>query len=259
VTVIDGATSAILAEVVTGRCPIALCYNPRDNKVYCADYWGSSVTVIDGASNAVLATATAGVFPWLVCYNSRENKVYCANIGYQPWFNVTVIDGATNAVITTLPLNSSAYAICYNATNSKVYCANAGNATVISGALNAVVRTIPVGSQPRDFAWNPSQNRVYVASFGDSHIAVIRDSMTTATEESEASGTLRLVCVPTVARGVLLLPTVSGGLPSVSELLDAGGRRVTSLRPGSNDVSRLPPGVYFVRQAERVTKVVLTK
>jgi hypothetical protein len=49
-------------------------------------------------------------------------------------------------------------------------------------------------------------------------------------------------------------------------LLDASGRKVMDLRPGPNDVSRLAPGVYFVRQAsgvEReasgVNKVVVTR
>jgi len=30
-------------------------------------------------------------------------------------------------------------------------------------------------------------------------------------------------------------------------LLDAAGRQVMKLRPGENDVSRLGPGVYFIR------------
>ena len=46
-------------------------------------------------------------------------------------------------------------------------------------------------------------------------------------------------------------------------LLDASGRKVLDLSEGPNDVSRLTPGVYFVReaqaqaQAQAVRKVVL--
>jgi len=29
--------------------------------------------------------------------------------------------------------------------------------------------------------------------------------------------------------------------------MDAAGRKVLDLRPGANDISRLSPGVYFVR------------
>jgi hypothetical protein len=46
----------------------------------------------------------------------------------------------------------------------------------------------------------------------------------------------------TVARGVLRLAEAGP-----AELLDASGRRVLRLRPGENDLSRLAPGVYFVR------------
>jgi len=55
-------------------------------------------------------------------------------------------------------------------------------------------------------------------------------------------------------------------MPQATSLLDAAGRRVLSLKPGRNDVSRLTPGVYFVRltpgvrrEASSVTKVLLAE
>jgi len=46
-----------------------------------------------------------------------------------------------------------------------------------------------------------------------------------------------------------------------SALLDVSGRKVLDLRPGANDVSRLAPGVYFVREAQTpsVRRVVVTR
>ena len=46
-----------------------------------------------------------------------------------------------------------------------------------------------------------------------------------------------------------------------AELLDAAGRQVMSLQTGANDVSRIAPGVYFVREAQvrAARKVVITK
>ena len=55
------------------------------------------------------------------------------------------------------------------------------------------------------------------------------------------------------------------GLCPKPALLDASGRKVMDLHPGANDVSRLPAGVYFVReaqaqaQAQAVHKVVIQK
>ena len=82
------------------------------------------------------------------------------------------------------------------------------------------------------------------------------------------SGATRL---PTIVRGVLYIPPSPFPLPEGEEhevrgraaLLDITGRRVMDLVPGENDVSRLAPGVYFVRQeaqaqAPAVRKVILT-
>jgi len=68
----------------------------------------------------------------------------------------------------------------------------------------------------------------------------------------------------TLVHRVLSLPV----LPSTiqTSLFDMTGRQVMALRPGANDVSRLSPGVYFLRRAsgtERgassVTKVVIAR
>ncbi len=70
---------------------------------------------------------------------------------------------------------------------------------------------------------------------------------------------------PTIVRGVIYLG--AGSRRSTAhrpELLDAAGRRVMSLAPGENDISRLAPGVYFVRSAEpgargRVDRVIVAR
>jgi len=51
----------------------------------------------------------------------------------------------------------------------------------------------------------------------------------------------------TISRGNLLMPLASDAGRVESVLLNAAGRRVATLQPGPNDVSRLAPGVYFVR------------
>jgi hypothetical protein len=71
----------------------------------------------------------------------------------------------------------------------------------------------------------------------------------------------------TVVRGMLYLGAGSRQqAKDRAELLDVTGRKVTVVRPGANNVSRLAPGVYFVRRAssiERgasgVTKVVIQR
>ncbi len=72
----------------------------------------------------------------------------------------------------------------------------------------------------------------------------------------------------TVIRNVLFLAEASSHKPQAAgSLLDIGGRQVMVLKPGANDVSRLSPGVYFIREGlgtrgeglGRTQKVVVTR
>jgi hypothetical protein len=73
-------------------------------------------------------------------------------------------------------------------------------------------------------------------------------------------------CGPTIVRGVLLWEACGTRHTAYgAELLDISGRKVLDLHAGPNDVSRLSPGVYFVReaqaqaQAQAVHKVVIQR
>jgi hypothetical protein len=71
--------------------------------------------------------------------------------------------------------------------------------------------------------------------------------------------------LPTIHRGILRLPRdmteSSDGSDHVPGpvLLDAAGRKAIDLQPGANDVSRLAPGVYFLRREASIDKVVITR
>ncbi len=82
----------------------------------------------------------------------------------------------------------------------------------------------------------------------------------TGVEERSTPDASRVMPDASIVRGVLVL----GGAGSRQHaayraaLLDAAGRRVTTLAPGANDVRHLTPGIYFVRQEDRAaTRVVL--
>ena len=71
----------------------------------------------------------------------------------------------------------------------------------------------------------------------------------------------------TIARGDLHLSASGVKRGASSVLLDAAGRKVMELHAGANDVRRLAPGVYFVReaqaqaqaQARAIRKIVVTR
>jgi hypothetical protein len=58
--------------------------------------------------------------------------------------------------------------------------------------------------------------------------------------------------LPSFARGILHVPALQSSAPNPRPLLlDAQGRRIMTLSPGANDISRLAPGVYFYQDADR--------
>jgi hypothetical protein len=84
-------------------------------------------------------------------------------------------------------------------------------------------------------------------------------------EQQENTEVTRAIGGATVVRGTLFQPEVAGSSSRTASLLDISGRKVLDLHTGANDVRRLAPGVYFVResgaqaQAQVVRKVVLTE
>jgi hypothetical protein len=87
-------------------------------------------------------------------------------------------------------------------------------------------------------------------------------------EETHGAGLHVGTETPTFVRGALYLPAATSLKPQSSRwLLDAAGRKVLDLKPGANDVSRLAPGVYFIRQGlgirgeglGKTQKVVVTR
>lgn len=77
-TVLGGAADSIIATTTTGGAPSALCYNPRDNKVYCAG--SNSVAVISGASDQVFGTIEVGESPCDFVWNPVQNRVHVADL-----------------------------------------------------------------------------------------------------------------------------------------------------------------------------------
>jgi hypothetical protein len=74
--------------------------------------------------------------------------------------------------------------------------------------------------------------------------------------EETPSAELRPATTPTIVRGLLFLPVAPSDVRQVADLLDASGRSVTLLQRGANDVSKLSPGVYFVRAVSREPSAV---
>ena len=129
VSVIDGASNAVVATVALGRVgPIAVDVNPTTNRVYV-----SGGSVIDGAlaesdpASAVIATLP--VFGHSIGVNPTTDRIYLGNLNGS---TVSVIDGASNAVMATIDLGLTPEAVGVNAGNDHVYAAAGSTVFVIA-------------------------------------------------------------------------------------------------------------------------------
>jgi YVTN family beta-propeller protein len=62
--------------VPAGTAPIALRYNPQNNRVYCANFFAGTVTIVDAATDTVIGDAFTHGGRWGLCYNSLTDEVY---------------------------------------------------------------------------------------------------------------------------------------------------------------------------------------
>lgn len=132
VSIVDGATNAILTTVEVPEGPRDFCHNTVNNKVYCSNVGAPgpgtppacTISVLDGATHNVIKTLTAGDEPTAFCYSTNNRKVYWVN----EWSHtVSVVDAATDGLLQVIPLGNPPVQpvdICYNPVNERVYTAN---------------------------------------------------------------------------------------------------------------------------------------
>jgi YVTN family beta-propeller protein len=279
VTVIDGGTNGTTL-IPAGSGPSAVAVNPVTNRVYVANWEGSNVTVVDGATNST-TTVPAGDGPYAVAVNPVTNRIYVAN---QAGGNVTVItdapanDTRVRAIFEHLPGDTTSLArptLAGKGVNrsepGRTAMMGVGNrmntaqtawdwANVTSGAgTDSIKWTYTWGTDSLILGENfvccvPLEDQAATTNnlglgtpfAGNLEMYPVYRMKLPGGLEEAASTEARMTKPPTIIRGVLFLPrSLDPSIPSA--LLDIAGRKVLDLHPGANDVSRLSPGVYFVR------------
>src|SRR5262249_27738840 len=129
VSVIDGATSAVIATVPVGPSPNGVAVNPGANRIYATNVGGNSVPVIDGTTNTVVATIpVSGAAPFFAAANPRNHRVYVSFLGAETG-GVDVINGVTNRVLATIPDAQGTRGVAVDAANNRVFFVNQSNST----------------------------------------------------------------------------------------------------------------------------------
>ncbi len=161
VSVVDGATGAVIRSISVGSEPGAVAYDVENGNIYVANAGSSNLSVVNGPSDKVVGSIPVGTDPEAIAYDTINGYLYVVNC-YS--FNVSVIDGASNAVIKWIPVGSNPAGIAFDPSNGYLYVADRGshNVTVINGATEKRVKSIPVGFDPSGIGYDSDNGYVYV-------------------------------------------------------------------------------------------------
>jgi hypothetical protein len=124
------------------------------------------------------------------------------------------------------------------------------NGQAVGPVLQAFDLSIAVGHSQLQVAWVFIGLSEGISFWAIDNVSIIGDTVSGVEQDPKPQVTARRLPAA-IVRGALVL----GAVDSIqhpayrAELLDLAGRKVMGLRPGANDVSRLGPGVYFVRAA----------
>jgi YVTN family beta-propeller protein len=173
VTVINGGSNQVVANITLPSTPIGVALNPTTNLIYVTTTSPSnSVVVIDGSSNTVKTTVPA-FDPSLVAVNPTTNLIYFANEG-----GLSVLDGSTNEITDTIPMPYVIQGIAVDQVSNKIYLTETTfphtEVVVVDGVSNRFASfTIQNACFLKGIAVDSSLNRIYVADNNCSFLYVI--------------------------------------------------------------------------------------
>jgi hypothetical protein len=246
VIAIDCLGDSIVADAIDNLGSIDdACACTEDRKIYAG--WGGRPAWIVDMDNPAQVEILHPIIPdagmRFLNIPGAHKAYWCANYSSGNG-RIFTIDTRTNTLTDSFWLGRQLSGLCLDHTGSFVYCAGSGVSLilVIDTRVDSVVATLqlPSGGFGRPLL-NRRTARVYPSASGNP-IQVVRDSMLIGVEE------LKSVVPPLCVQPTLVGRRVPLPASTPAGLWDASGRRVAVLRVGLNDICRLAPGVYFVRE-----------
>jgi len=248
ITVIKPDLSGVTGLIGVPEELSVIVTNSTGTRLYCGTEELTWVYVIDCEKDRLACSVPVPSPPLSFSYDTRNDRLYCVGSNGE----LSVIDCAKNSLVDTVPV--SAYFIYADSATDAIYCLSGHDLAVVDGETRTVMRTFDLGSHASDLASASSWQYVYAADEGDPYLLPIHkasgptEMAVRATPDAQA----------TVVRGRL------DWAGTLAVMYDKSGRRVWDVHRGGNDVSRLQPGVYFVRQSgvprgTYARKVVVTR
>ena len=177
VSVIDGDTDTVIANVTVGNQPFGIGANEATNKVYVTNAGRGvaapgGISIVDGASNTAESANTSAFttqsFQGPVVANEVTNKIYFNNASAA----LGVLDGITK-IATPFPTPIGApFSISVNKVLNRVYVAASNGLNVINGDTDAVITTINLTSTG-GIAINEITHRIFVTNPSNDTLTII--------------------------------------------------------------------------------------
>jgi hypothetical protein len=203
----------------------------RGATLFCGNTSLESLFVIDCVGESLAGMIGVPLPPVALCYDSQHDQLY--SVYGEEHSGMSVIDCPGRFVRAIVDVD--AQRLHWDPGADAVYCLTDSNVTVIDGKTRRVAAKLKMGL-PMGVASARGWPRVYVADYDESYLAVVR---------TDTGPQVR--AVPDVQATVVRGSMVWTG--TLAAMYDRSGRRVADVHRGRNDVSRLQPGVYFVRQS----------
>jgi YVTN family beta-propeller protein len=253
-TIIDTKGDSVVADTSPQGWAgaMAACAAPMDREIYSVGDYRLSTVNMD--SIAHIRTRARPIENGTQClqHAASARKLYWASrndIGTPD--SVYVVDTRTDSVVSKFLGASSTSGMCADRTGNYVYSIGSTDDEFLTIDLrtDSVVNRMTIPRNPQGLVYNPLTYRIYLTPYwsGDGSIPVIFDSAGVGLYERRSGSIAPPRNQTVLRRGAPLRNTTA------ATIYDGMGRRAMVLRPGLNDIGRLAPGVYFVREEPRAT------
>jgi hypothetical protein len=215
--------------------------------IYVADYQ-SGLHVISVANPANPVEVGHNESLGFLCLAAKGNYAY---VGQDRLYVVSLADSSHPSAVGSCELHDPANAVAVD----NVYAYSVGYSKLDAVLVSDPANPVTVGYYHRAFwdARSVSAAGSYIYVIGDSGLAVCQ-RYDAGVEEITNADPRTKVCGTAIVRGALVRRSQGNSRNSTfdADLVDALGRKLCDLHPGPNDISRLSPGVYFVRERSAV-------
>jgi len=184
VSVIDAATSTVVATIPVGSDPNGIAATSDGRTVFVSNYVSDRLTRIDTTTNAVVDSIPVGAGPVGLAVSPDDTTLYVAN---KLSNTLSVLRVDTGAPIVTLPTGPGPNGVAVRPDGAVVYVTNSrstspGTVTVVDARANAVVGAIAVQHSPGRVAFSPDGSRAYVTNFNSWTVSVIDTQASTVVD-----------------------------------------------------------------------------